>query len=105
MIERFKVLCIALKFNLFQHFINIISNQILTKKTKMSSNIRNGKQQSYEEESIEENVGGAGAGAPRNMSNHVVSDERIESGDLPDEYSDENGGQNQAQSREVIGRR
>ena len=57
-------------------------------------NQRNGKQNSYEEESIEENVGGAGAGAPRNMNEHVGADERVESGDLPDEYSDENGGQN-----------
>lgn len=47
-----------------------------------SKNNRNGNQKSYEEESIEENVGGAGAGAPRNVSNHLISDERIESGDM-----------------------
>ena len=51
-------------------------------------NLANGK--SYDDESIEENVGGAGAGAPRNLSNNILSDENMGSGDMPEEYSDEN---------------
>lgn len=65
-------------------------------------NQRNGKQNSYEEESIEENVGGAGAAVPRNMNDNVQSNDRMDSGDLPEEYSDENANRNGVSSQEVM---
>lgn len=39
------------------------------------------------EESIEENVRGINAGQPRGL-NAIISDDNIESGNLPEEYSD-----------------